>query len=320
MCNAQNHPPGCNCGWGQGSHNGGYGFSGFITSLRQPAATGRSGAYGLITNSVSSSYASSEPPHELRDSKHPLKGAWVNPNAKCPVCGCAVFFYCSPDGGRVYFDELGPPWPKHPCTDHARATQKGSAERTASPRWDHDGWQPLVDYQVSLIGSRHLYQVKGKGAHYDRTLLFRLNASFEVDMVRFKEGAGVSVELSLLARDSATKDWLICEGPAKIHPNFPPTEELVIVQRFSDAAISESSGDTLPTGADVICVDDSSPPMQTPQPDREATEAARFAPSLGRVDEIDDRILALLAEIARLNEEKTGIMRAALKSPGTGQR
>lgn len=44
--------------------------------------------------------------------------SYVNPNARCPVCGCAVYFYQSPYGGRVFFDELGPPWPKHPCTDN----------------------------------------------------------------------------------------------------------------------------------------------------------------------------------------------------------
>ena len=44
--------------------------------------------------------------------------SYVNPNAHCPVCGCAVYFYQSPYGGRVFFDELGPPWPKHPCTDN----------------------------------------------------------------------------------------------------------------------------------------------------------------------------------------------------------
>lgn len=42
----------------------------------------------------------------------------VNPNARCPVCGASVYFYQSPYGGRVFFDELGPPWPKHPCTDN----------------------------------------------------------------------------------------------------------------------------------------------------------------------------------------------------------
>src|SRR5688572_33191186 len=35
--------------------------------------------------------------------------SFVNPNASCPVCGERVFFYQSILGGRVFFDELGPP-------------------------------------------------------------------------------------------------------------------------------------------------------------------------------------------------------------------
>ncbi|MDO8261483.1 MAG: hypothetical protein Q7T50_08410, partial [Candidatus Magasanikbacteria bacterium] len=31
--------------------------------------------------------------------------------------GEKVFFYRSPFNGSVYFDDLGPPWPKHPCMD-----------------------------------------------------------------------------------------------------------------------------------------------------------------------------------------------------------
>jgi hypothetical protein len=33
------------------------------------------------------------------------------------VCGAAVYFWSNAEGSRVYFDEMGPPWPKHPCTD-----------------------------------------------------------------------------------------------------------------------------------------------------------------------------------------------------------
>lgn len=40
-----------------------------------------------------------------------------NPNSTCPVCGAAVYFYSNTAGSKVYFDELGPPWPKHPCMD-----------------------------------------------------------------------------------------------------------------------------------------------------------------------------------------------------------
>jgi ribosomal protein S27E len=47
--------------------------------------------------------------------------SYLNPNAKCPVCGKSVFFYQSEHGGRVFFDDVGWPWPKHPCTDRAAA-------------------------------------------------------------------------------------------------------------------------------------------------------------------------------------------------------
>jgi hypothetical protein len=52
---------------------------------------------------------------------------YVNPNADCPVCGAPVFFYQNEFGSRVYFDELGPPWPKHPCTDRSPAKQRSRA-------------------------------------------------------------------------------------------------------------------------------------------------------------------------------------------------
>jgi len=45
---------------------------------------------------------------------------FVNPNASCPVCHQQVFFYANAYGSRVYFDDLGKPWPKHGCTDQGR--------------------------------------------------------------------------------------------------------------------------------------------------------------------------------------------------------
>lgn len=49
----------------------------------------------------------------------------------CPVCGVSVYFYSNEFGSRVYFDEVGPPWPKHPCTDNSQF--RGTAEV-------HDGY------------------------------------------------------------------------------------------------------------------------------------------------------------------------------------
>lgn len=37
-----------------------------------------------------------------------------------------MFFYSNEFGSRVYFDDLGPPWPKHPCTDTGIERLRGS--------------------------------------------------------------------------------------------------------------------------------------------------------------------------------------------------
>jgi hypothetical protein len=92
MCNAWNHPPDCDCGWGGDGHFGGGGGG---NSIFRSSYAGQVFEFPFVTFP-----------------------SYVNPNARCPVCGAAVYFYQSPDGGRVFFDELGPPWPKHPCTDN----------------------------------------------------------------------------------------------------------------------------------------------------------------------------------------------------------
>jgi hypothetical protein len=38
-------------------------------------------------------------------------------NTQCPVCDARVYYYQNRHGSRVFFDSLGVPWPKHPCTD-----------------------------------------------------------------------------------------------------------------------------------------------------------------------------------------------------------
>jgi hypothetical protein len=80
------------------------------------------------------------------------------PNAQCPDCGDPVFFYRSPYGAGVYFDELGVPWPKHSCMDKGRepsARGLGAIPETPKPRqippWKKDGWLPIT---FLLIGNR----------------------------------------------------------------------------------------------------------------------------------------------------------------------
>ncbi len=50
---------------------------------------------------------------------HGRSACFVIPNAQCPVCHASVFYYQNAFGSRVFFDELGPTWLKHPCTDNS---------------------------------------------------------------------------------------------------------------------------------------------------------------------------------------------------------
>lgn len=80
----------------------------------------------------------------------------------CSACGDAVFFYQSKHGGRAIFDELGPPWPKHPCSDGARAVQLTASVATDQSlpnrrySWEAAGWLPITDLIVDSAGSRHV--------------------------------------------------------------------------------------------------------------------------------------------------------------------
>ncbi|WP_152539410.1 hypothetical protein [Methylomicrobium lacus] len=143
MCNAWNHSPYCTCGWGGAGHLG-----------RRQASINTHCAYG-------SSYWWVPPIFHSYES-------YVNPNALCPVCGAAVFFYQSPNGGRVFFDELGPPWPKHPCTDNNSIPKNTGI--ASIPRiqfgainvydWQKNGWHPFFINEISKI-DKYVLQISG---------------------------------------------------------------------------------------------------------------------------------------------------------------
>jgi hypothetical protein len=131
MCNAHNHAFDCDCGFG-GDTGGGGG--------RRLAI-----ALAMLERPISSGWA--------RDSRGTVE-SYVNPNAHCPVCGALVYFYRSPYDGRVFFDELGWPWPKHPCTDNRREPLRAKRDSAQSsvprptPKWRIRGWHPLLASKV----------------------------------------------------------------------------------------------------------------------------------------------------------------------------
>ena len=91
-----NHYNWCMCGW-----------------CYKAGANGYSSTYRAFDFDVSSARRKLE--------KHGAYRSWtaffIEPNASCPVCSAKVFYYQNANGSRVFFDELGWPWPKHPCTN-----------------------------------------------------------------------------------------------------------------------------------------------------------------------------------------------------------
>lgn len=228
MCNARNHPPGCKCGWGEGWHQGGYGVR------PQPRLPAGLHAAPLPKLAVSTAEVSKPQSEQER-----LKRSWVDPNAKCPVCRASVYFYASTDGGRVYFDELGPPWPKHACTDLRQdsCTSRSSSNRSVTDRWDRAGWLGLGNVQVTLVGAGSLYRVMGfDGTHAPR-IQFRLPGSFEVEVVRYRPGEDHQVMLSMLTRNPRTNQWRILEGYGTVVPGAPPEEPLREIDVFDNAEL-----------------------------------------------------------------------------------
>lgn len=91
-----NHYSDCTCGWCVN-----YGRSGVDRASLRDSMRQRDAQVFLTRNFANS-----------------ISGCYVNPNARCPVCSAPVYFYANAFGSRVFFDDLGPPWPKHPCTDN----------------------------------------------------------------------------------------------------------------------------------------------------------------------------------------------------------
>lgn len=185
MCNAHNHPPGCTCGFGSDGHLG-LGGGGI--------------GYGSLIG-FSSSFQTSE--------------SFTNPNAHCPVCGAPVFFYRSPVGGRVFFDELGPPWPKHPCTDNVPLSWTPTPVVAPGRRryaWQEDGWVPLFGVTITEIW-RGFYQFRSMG----RSIMhFVCDDPDRVDprppLVFFRARAG-KVSISMFSPSRGTAEFCSVAGP-----------------------------------------------------------------------------------------------------------
>lgn len=157
MCNAWNHSASCRCGWGGEGHLGG-GRSGELLASLRPSP------FLLAGTST------------IRNGRQCI--SFLTPNARCPICRAQVYFYQSPHGGRVFFDELGWPWPKHPCTDnHQHRTSTAPIISVGDDinqlalfhihEWLGDGYVPLVctgRKGGKQVGGQFLFTLQGPHA------------------------------------------------------------------------------------------------------------------------------------------------------------
>ncbi|MBE9009131.1 hypothetical protein IQ250_02805 [Pseudanabaenaceae cyanobacterium LEGE 13415] len=93
MCNAWNHPPGCNCGWG--GNAGGSRYRGFVNLSSIPLSSSyQSNLYIRLTS-------------ELRKAE--------TKRTCCRWCNALVYYHTNGYGDAVLFDQLGHPWQVHHC-------------------------------------------------------------------------------------------------------------------------------------------------------------------------------------------------------------
>lgn len=130
MCNAKNHRLNCSCG-----------FSGRGNPSK--TALSRSTTLDLFDTTPVPSVA-------------PVRRVRIAPNARCPVCSSSVYFYDLVNTGRVYFDELGAPWPKHPCTDKLSEFNAGAVNAG-----DAIKWVTVVKIEVELA-DKGMLRLSGK--------------------------------------------------------------------------------------------------------------------------------------------------------------
>ena len=162
MCNAWNHSSTCPCGWGGVGHKG--------------RATISTKAFSFWPRNI---------PPIIGDVR-----SFSVPNASCPVCGATVFYYCNDYGSSVFFDEPGPPWSKHPCTDKGKQLAPKALTKTPLPKsdhfakWERAGWK-LATPKAIVAQDKYIYKVHVSlvASKVDRTLyVTRQTVPAEVDI------------------------------------------------------------------------------------------------------------------------------------------
>lgn len=190
MCNSKNHSPSCTCGFGGYGHLGKRG-AGYYSPA--PAIKAKSGRDLFI-----------ERYPEFRK-KGRVAGCFVSPNATCPVCGDRIYYYQNEHGSRVFFDELGPPWPKHPCTDR-RLSDAPLAGTQLGTTFD-------IRSQSDVVEIFRQQEKLGIDVESDFTTMYG-TARWPLARIvtRIKSGRPVFIMATLLQQGKTTKAFFSCKS------------------------------------------------------------------------------------------------------------
>lgn len=180
-----------------------------------------------------------------RESARSIAACYVNPNARCPECNASVYFYANEHGSRVFFDHLGPPWPKHPCTDIPRnyvpkdrspqrrargavqelisaANVVGLFDNKVFGRRAPDEWTVLIVLSVDRIGDENAVSAEYLDSRNGETTTFACRSELPI----FDAGDFINMrgdEISFIHKEALTPVFFRIGGTVTIPAS--PVEE-----------------------------------------------------------------------------------------------
>ncbi|UPS63001.1 hypothetical protein [Providencia rettgeri] len=171
--------------------------------------------------------------------------AFTAPNYVCRTCGQKVFYYEHPNGAKVLFDQLGPPWPKHPC--YESASHNNIKAKRAQPKLKKSQWRPMLFNQAVRLTSGGL----------------RVLATFEGGTLRFELSAA---QVKLLAIDEKTVNESLILGmvtPLKAQAEVAVSSGLKQTSVFTNFVVLNTPPPSIPTSKDNNAALTTEPQMNT---------------------------------------------------------
>lgn len=116
----------------------------------------------------------SKPEYQLKKNHYSDFRSFTVPNVKCKTCGQLVYYYEHPSGSKVLFDELGPPWPLHPCFAAGQSKKNKPVKPPVKTVIKKEkGWFPVVIEHVRQLQA----EVEVRARTEKGELLFTIAAS-----------------------------------------------------------------------------------------------------------------------------------------------